>query len=220
MSLASLTALFDDEPISQTTLVKSISNSQEEILQWIIDLYCPNGWECDPTYSTGAFYKNFPAPRIKLDISPQAPGTIAGDVQALPLRNNSLSSIMFDPPFLGGWKSEGKSGIMKERFSTYKTIPDLWVMYKNALAELYRVLREDGILIFKCQDTVENHRNYFSHCQVMNDAVALGFCPVDLFILLAMNRPIQANLKAQKHARKFHSYFWVFKKCSSKVVYT
>lgn len=46
----------------------------------------------------------------------------------------------------------------------------------------------------------------------MNYAVKLGLYPKDLFILLSKRRPIQHNLKNQNHARKFHSYFWVFGK--------
>ncbi len=46
----------------------------------------------------------------------------------------------------------------------------------------------------------------------MNEASKLGFINKDLFILLAKNRIIGHNHGNQKHARKFHSYFIVFKK--------
>lgn len=45
----------------------------------------------------------------------------------------------------------------------------------------------------------------------MNMAVSAGLYPKDLFILLAKNRIIGYNHAKQKHARKFHSYYWVFK---------
>jgi DNA methylase len=223
MSLASISSLFDDPvsvpaPISNK-VVRSVSSSQTEILNWIIQLHCPNGFECDVTYSTGLFYKEIPEPKIKLDLMPQVPGVIAADVRAIPLRSGSLSTIMFDPPFLGGHTKNGKAGIMKERFSTYPNIDELWKMYSQALHELYRVLDTNGILVFKCQDTVENHKNYFTHCEVMSQALAVGFYPKDLFILTANNRPIQSNLKTQIHARKYHSYFWVFEKTKSKIKY-
>ena len=45
-----------------------------------------------------------------------------------------------------------------------------------------------------------------------------GFYPKDLFILLAKNRLVADwQVKNQKNARKFHSYFWVFEK-SNKVI--
>ena len=52
-----------------------------------------------------------------------------------------------------------------------------------------------------------------SHVFIMNEAVKLGFYPKDLFILLAKNRLVADwQVKNQKNARKFHSYFWVFEK--------
>ena len=43
--------------MTQDEIIKSISYEQDEILQWIIDLYCHNGFQLDPTYSKGNFYK-------------------------------------------------------------------------------------------------------------------------------------------------------------------
>ena len=59
-----------------------------------------------------------------------------------------------------------------------------------------------------------------SHCFIYNEAVNVGFYPKDLFILLAKNRLIADwQMKNQKNARKFHSYFWVFQKSSKKFDY-
>ena len=44
-----------------------------------------------------------------------------------------------------------------------------------------------------------------------NAATQSGFTAIDLFILIAKNRVI-GKFDKQHHARKFHSYFWVFKK--------
>ena len=47
----------------------------------------------------------------------------------------------------------------------------------------------------------------------MNEAIKIGFYPKDLFILLAKSRLVADwQVKNQKNARKFHSYFWVFEK--------
>ena len=95
----------------------------------------------------------------------------------------------------------------------YPTEKSLHQFYVNAMKEFYRVLRNKGILIFKCQDKVSSGKQYISHVFICNIAVEIGYYPKDLFILLAKNR-IVANwqLKNQKNARKFHSYFWVFEK--------
>lgn len=85
--------------------------------------------------------------------------------------------------------------------------------YSDMLAEAYRVLKPDGILIFKCQDKVSSGKQYMSHVYIMNEAVRIGFYPKDLFILLAKSRLVADWQKRnQRNSRKFYSYFWVFQK--------
>ena len=67
-------------------------------------------------------------------------------------------------------------------------------------------------MVFKCQDKVSSGRQYMTHCSVYQWAVAQGFEALDLFILLAKSRLIANWQRNQKHARKYHSYFWVFRK--------
>lgn len=90
-------------------------------------------------------------------------------------------------------------------------------MYGNSLKEFYRILKENGIVIFKCQDVVSGSKQYFTHVWIMYKALEIGFYPLDLFILLAKNRILDG--REQQHARKFHSYFWVFKKMECRVNY-
>ena len=74
--------------------------------------------------------------------------------------------------------------------------------------------------IFKCQDKVSSGKQYLSHVFVVNTAVATGFYPKDLFVLLAKRRLV-ANwqVRNQQHTRKYHSYFIVFQKCDIKINY-
>jgi len=200
-------------------IISSISYNQEEIIRNIIKLYCPDGIECDPTYSRGVFYKHIPEPFYKFDIAPQHEDVVEADCCNLPLGGSSIGSIMFDPPFVGGSRKDGKPGIIKTRFGYYKNIPLLWEMYWNALNEFYRVLKQDGVLVFKCQDSIESSKQYLSEYKIINMAIKIGFYPKDKFILLARHRMISPSQKRQQHCRKFHSYFLVFIKQQSKVVY-
>ena len=196
--------------IKQKELIKSISYDQEEIIRWIMRLCNICRFDVDPTFSKGMFYKNIEKPRWCSDISPQYSFVRKEDFTNLPIKDDCIKSIMFDPPFVGGSRVGGKPGIIKERFSYYKNVPiELWGMYLKALKEFYRILLPNGILVFKCQDTVENGKNWFSHVEIMNKAVEIGFKIEDLYILLAKSRII-SSMKKQKHARKFHSYFLVF----------
>lgn len=203
--------------------VKSISFNQEEIIKWIIQLYCPDGFELDPTYSVGNFYKKISKPKYKFDIAPQLKEVKQANCTKLPLKDNSIKSIMFDPPFIAGIPTKtAKKSIIGSRFGTYKSIQrkdGLWEMYRKALKEFYRILKSDGVLVIKCQDTISEGNQFLSHVELINYAYCLGFYPKDIFILLASSRIIRSYPK-QKHARKYHSYFLVFIKQKSKVKYS
>jgi len=214
--------------LTNKTIIKSISYDQIEILSNIISLYCPEGFHIDCTYSKGNFYTKpifVPQPKIKLDLYPQQRGVIQADSRNLPFQNESIRSIVFDPPFTVGTgpslslKKKG-SNIIATRFGRYASIKKLWEMYSTSLKEFYRVLNPNGILVFKCQDTIDSSKQYLSHVYVINQASRIGLYPIDLFILLAKTVIIgKTNKCRQLHCRKFHSYFLVFKKEISKIKY-
>ena len=142
----------------------------------------------------------------------------------MPLEDNSINSIMFDPPFLattGKSLTENKNNnLINKRFGVYNNEIELHQMYKDSLKEFYRILNKNGILIFKCQDKVSSGKQYLSHVFIINEAVKLGFYPKDIFILIAKTRLVADwQLKNQKHSRKFHSYFLVFEKNNKEIKY-
>ena len=199
-------------------LIKTVSYDQSEIIKNIIKLYIPdNSIDCDVTFSKGNFYKEIDTPKLCFDINPQTENTVQADCRDLPLKDNSLSSLMFDPPFLAttgkSLTSEDDNNIIAKRFGVYKNEKELHQFYVDAMKEFYRVLKPDGIMIVKCQDKVSSGKQYFSHVFIANEAEKIGFKPIDLFVLVAKSRLVaEWQLRNQKHARKFHSYFWVFRK--------
>lgn len=206
-------------------MIKSISYNQEEIIKNILELHCDGqDIECDPTYSKGVFYKNINKPKYKFDLFPQTEDTIQSDCTNLPLEDNSINILMFDPPFvIGSGPSltnniEGQS-IIQKRFSGFKSGEELWDFYKRSLIEFSRIINDDGTLIFKCQDVVGCGKQWLSHIYIIQEALKLGFYPKDLFVLNAKARLISGKIKKQQHARKYHSYFIVFKKQKTKVNY-
>jgi hypothetical protein len=205
-------------------VIKSLSFDQDEILQWIIQLYCPEGFELDPTYSTGVYYQGrVPVPKLRFDLRPTSKYVNKADCRHLPLPDQSIGSINFDPPFTIGRRTsdgiiEGES-IIPRRFDSFYNLADCWNMYYDSLREFYRILKPHGVLVFKCQDTVSSCKQCLSHYQILRMALQMGFYPVDLFILGNRNRIISSKHKNQQHARKFHSYFIVFKKEECPVPY-
>lgn len=208
-------------------MVKSISYDQSEIIKWILELHVPQHYiDCDPTYSKGNFYNNtgIAHPKYRYDILPQCEGVEYGDSRNLPLASESINCMMFDPPFLAttgkSLSIDDDSNKINKRFGVYPSEKELHQFYIDSLKESYRVLTENGILIFKCQDKISSGKQYMSHVFIMNEAVKIGFYPKDLFILLAKNRLVADwQVQNQKNARKYHSYFWVFKKCNKSIEY-
>ena len=209
-------------------MIKSISHNEQTILKNIVKLHCKTPIELDPTYSKGNFYKKgiIADPKYKFDLYPQVDGVVQANAEQLPLQDNSINTMIFDPPFLA---TRGKSikdlsragsNLMIKRFGRYPTELELFKFYQNALSEFHRILKTNGILIFKCQDKVSSGKQYWSHVFIINEAEKLGFYCKDLFILLAKNRLVPKwQVKNQKNARKFHCYFLVFEKSNKKVAY-
>lgn len=191
-------------------VISSISFSQAEILQDIVKLYVPGGIECDCTYGKGNFYSHINQPKYKFDLNPISTDIVKASSEQLPLLEASIKSMMYDPPFISSHSVDSVPYKMTKRFTNVRGVGKLKALYSNSLIEFNRVMKRRGILVFKCQDTVCGVKNEFLHLYVCNEAEKYGFAAVDLFVLLSKSRFIGAG--TQRHARKFHCYFWVFKK--------
>jgi hypothetical protein len=196
-------------------VIKSIYEEQISILKGIQRLYCPDGFECDITYGNGQFWRELSPPSLRFDIDPQTTGVIAASSIALPLADAKLQNCVFDPPFLtyirAGRKGNGNM-VMAKRFAGYWRYDELEAHYRATLRETARVLKRNGILVFKCQDIIHNHRMHCTHANVLTWG-STWFRLKDLFILASSHRmPAPNRTGTQKHARIFHSYFLVLER--------
>lgn len=199
--------------MNKKEVIKSIQTSDQDILMAIRQLYL-NGknFDLDPCFSTGIFYKGIEEPKYKLDKEPQRDDVSANDILAgLPYISNTLNGIVFDPPFMFGKHGGWKNSVMNKRFTMFDKWKDLELMYKTALYEFHRVLKKKGIVAFKCQDYTDS-KTTLTHCFVHNWATEQGFKAEDLFIKIHTGGRIWNKKLTQRHARKFHCYWYVFKK--------
>ena len=205
--------------------VRSVYNSNHDVIKNIMELYNIEQFDLDCTYSRGLFWKDLKGPKIKTDLVPITEDTIQADSENLPFDDESMNSIMYDPPFVisGKLYKENKEGssVIAKRFEGYTTYEKLTKNYYKSMKELYRITSPGGFVVMKCQDTVSGGKNHFTHAMVMSMAMKIGFYPRDLFILLAKMRinSFGGKWNTQHHARKYHSYFWVFEKTKPKVKY-
>ena len=211
---------------NKSQVIKSTGYDQHDMLNDILRLHVgSDSFEIDTTYSTGGFYKNrkVKKPLYAFDKYPQADG-VEKLKFPLPFKKDSVNSIVFDPPFVvssgPSLSNDAKSSnLTAKRFSCFKNLNELFDCYEENLREYARILKPKGVLVVKTQDTVTSGKNVFTHVWLMNQAYQFGLYPKDLFILLARNRVHSGKHNKQQHARKFHSYFWVFSKEKPKVEY-
>lgn len=201
-------------------MIKSFSFDQTEILSSILTLVGQDRFDADVTFGNGSFYKNIPEPDLKFDIDPQVDGVVQASSTDLPLNDCSISSLVFDPPFLTYIKAAREhDSVMAKRYGGYWRYDELEDHYRGTLTEAHRVLDKKGVMIFKCQDIIHNHKMHPTHINVCSWADGL-FRLKDLFILTAKNRMGMPEKegearRVQKHARIHHSYFMILEKIGS-----
>ena len=168
----------------------------------------------DPMYNKGMFYKDtVKRPPLRFDLHAQvnAYDAVQGDARCLPIPDNAISCMILDPPFMFGAHGQTKNSKLVKCYTMFEAFADLKDCYIKILEEAFRILKKNGILIFKCQDYTDG-KTTMTHCLVWLWAVRIGFYAKDIAIL---NRPMvkvyNGNLQ-QRHLRKTHCYFWVFQK--------
>lgn len=193
-------------------IVKSISYSQQEIINNILRLYNNSKpIDLDPCFNKGSFYKNdvVAKPKYRFDIKPLIPSVLPGDVRNLNLKDKSVKCVIFDPPFI----VSGQSSFIADRYDYFDSVDQLKDFYENSFREILRVLKGNGLLIIKTQDFINGRKSYSMLDYIFNLSKEMGLIYKDIFILLAKSRPIRPP-KKQQHARKYHCYFLVFRKRS------
>lgn len=216
--------------------IKNISYNQHEILYNIIQMH--NGgkpFDCDPTYSIGNFYGDFkvkksdgteipitiPQPTYKFDVCPQVEGVEKIEpLGPIPLETESVESVCVDLPFVISTPPRPESGpnsnIISRRFAYYYPKAAMFESYSHWLHEAYRILKPEGILVFKCQNTISGSQFLCTEEYSWFEATRIGFYTLDKFTIQAAARLISGKVKAQQHARNFTSTFWVFQKTGPK----
>lgn len=206
-------------------VLKSVNYKQEDAINDILNLHnYGNSIDIDLNYSIGGYYKSgkLIQPRYKFDKYPKNSSIYKlEDVETI-IPNESANCVSLDPPFVISYgKSVGEncenignpnSNKTSDRFGGFRNFQELKDCYRYLLTQSYRVLKEDGICIFKIQDTISSSKQYISHYFVMKEAIKLGFYVKDLTILASNRRLISGKHKNQQHLRKFHSYFITLKK--------
>lgn len=191
----------------------------------ILKLFVPEGSTiADVTWGKGAFWRDVPAGTYKVLGTDLQTGV---DCRNLPYEDGSIDALVLDPPYMEGLFRQttdelagaGTYGAFRDRYSDgqatehvegapkyHDAVLDL---YYKAADEAYRVLRNYGVFIVKCQDEVSANRQRLTHVELINAFAERFYCK-DLFVVVRTNSPGIVRVIKQEHARKAHSYFLVF----------
>lgn len=208
---------------STTAVLSAHLGGNAEVFPRILKLHLAEGSQiADVTFGKGVFWRGVDLSRYEVYPSDIATGI---DCRELPYPDQSLDSLVLDPPYMEGLfrRSEshlagsGSHGAFRDHYSNGK-VTDGGPKYHEAVLDLYfkaaaearRVLRPFGTLIVKCQDEVSANRQRLTHVEIINELERLRFYAKDLFVVVRPNKPAVSRLITQVHARKNHSYFLVF----------
>lgn len=217
-------------PSTNLTLSAYVAGNAD-VFPLILNLHVSPGSKiADVTWGKGVFWRNVPRDKYELVASDIADGV---DCRSLPYDNNSFDCVVLDPPYMEGFYRKKKG--QKAGSGTHSAFRDAYShgdeknddtkhrgaakyhaavtdMYFRAGEEAWRVLRNKGVLIVKCQDEVSANKQCLTHVEIINEYERMGYYIKDLFVIIRSNKPSVSRLINQVHARKNHSYFLVFVK--------
>ena len=177
-------------------------------------LHIPDGSKvADLTYGTGAFWKEIDNERFDLVPSDLKDGV---DMTATGYADHAFDVTIIDPPYMYNPKGTVKVSLsdpynLNNQDRLLRTNHDVLTLYFDAIKECVRITKpKNGIVVVKCQDMIESGVQRWNHTIIHIYAAKLGLYLVDLFVVKGKQTPA-IRWKNQKHARKNHSYFLVFK---------
>lgn len=211
----------DGEPTNDLVFSAYVGTN-DEVFPFVLSVYVePGSTVADVTYGKGVFWRNVPANAYDVRPTDLVDGI---DCRELPYDDGSIDCVVFDPPYMhtpGGTAHVGhqnyegyyKNNKASSEKKYHEAVLDL---YFSAGREAWRVLRDGGIYIIKCQDEVCANRQRLTHVEIINELEQYGFITEDLFVVVRTGKPGVSRLLTQAHARKNHSYFIVFIKPKGK----
>ena len=188
--------------------------NNDEFFRDILRLYVAEGSAiADLTWGGASFGLGLTRANTNLFDQTHTPCDVKADFGAVPLADESQEAVVFDPPYVTrmGFKKRSKENPngsnQKSAFGLDENGPknerEIDALYAAGTAEARRILKRGGILILKTMDTQK-----WRHVELAN---LPGFKLIDLLVVVTKGKP-PSKPYVQKHARKNHSYFMVFRK--------
>jgi hypothetical protein len=199
---------------AKNLIYTSVIGDNDLLMKQAANLYIKKGDViADLTFGKGIFWKQIDLSNNDFHPSDLKTLTPSRNFKKLPYPNNTFDAVCFDPPFR---HNSSETFPMNSNYQNYETTQGLYhseimKLYEAGMKESFRILRNNGYLFVKCQDEIESQKQKRSHIHILHFAKQIGFIDQDLFVLTQNRNPF-VQYKEQLHARKNHSFMWVFKK--------
>lgn len=214
------TAVPDQAESTASPVVSVVTGTNADLISEVARLYISDGADvADVTWGKGAFWSKANDGRFKVRGSDVAAhiggkdGIVQADFRDLPYDDGSFDVVVLDPPYI---HNPGRH-VTDSRYNNAATTTgmyhaDIRQLYRAGMAEALRVLRPGGKLLVKGKDEIESGKQCWSQTELLLDAQALGLYGKDAFVLVPSSRTSMGRWAKQLHARKVHSFLWVFEK--------
>jgi hypothetical protein len=203
-----------DLGVSKDAALSTVFASNESAVAALMRLYAREGQTvADVTYGRGVFWKAVPFVESLYSFRPSdlLTGT---DFRNLPYPGSDVDVLVLDPPYRYT-PEKNQAHVTDAQYQLQASAPTrtqgVIELYGDGLREAHRVLKTGGFAFVKCQDTVQDGKNIWTHCELMREAEALGFAVRDLAVVVNDSAPA-TRWSFQRHLRKHHSYFLVLRK--------
>lgn len=198
--------------------LNTVATSNEQAFARIVALYArPGHTIVDVTYGSGRFWRHIDRAAYDARCTDLTDGV---DLRSTGHPDGFADMWVLDPPY------RYKPARNKPQDATpghgrvdglYNLTTDLTnnaavrALYVAGFEEARRCLTGGGFLVVKCQDSSQDGKQVWMHCDLIDDAEALGFACREIAIV-ATAATTKTRWPRQRHLRKAHSYFLVFRK--------
>jgi hypothetical protein len=217
-----------EEPMIGGTFQSAYIGNNDDLIATVLQFYLPkDGVVADITFGKGVFWRKVDTTRFTLLTSDifvrkrkydlQLPMELelrCMDFRKLDYSDGSIDVVVFDPPYThnpGNHVTEKNYRLAATTRGMYHR--DIIELYRQGMQEATRVIKPEGGQVWvKCKDEIESGIQRWSHVEIYEIARELGMFARDLFVLVPTSRVGPSRWKRQLHARKTHSYLWIFER--------
>lgn len=193
-------------PVKELTVDSVSYISSTEAVNGLLNLVKAQEPILDATYGSGNFWNDSPRRIVGCDLNPERAKDVCCSFLALPFRDKSMPTVIYDPPFhpfVNSHEEKQYSGLGKNE-------KELKTLFQAGLRECWRVTSRH--LVVKCQGYVHNHHPLWMPLWVIEVCGE----PFEWLLVARDHKIISGRWKNTNSLRRNHADYMVFDKKGNK----